>query len=169
MLTKEMQQWLTDNRETYEFYLMHAAFHDPLWRMKMMNTPVTPDDFWREEYALVMGGLIYAQQILSGLGQEVPAPPGEEFMKTYISVAARQLGAERDAVDGALRLVTSLGDPRYREHHYCVAPYFPAWFSSRRAKRVVKEFVKVDIPDVAAQVALMQQQLDAANAAAGVS
>ena len=27
-LTQEMLQWLTDNREDYEFYMLHAMLHD---------------------------------------------------------------------------------------------------------------------------------------------
>ena len=46
-----MLQWLSDNREDYEFYLLHAMMHDPLRRITLLSVPVTPDDFRREAVA----------------------------------------------------------------------------------------------------------------------
>ena len=57
-ITPEMKQWLTNNREDYEFYMLHALLHNQLLRSALLTTPIIPDDFRREEYSLIVGALI---------------------------------------------------------------------------------------------------------------
>lgn len=164
-LTPEMQQWLTDNREDYEFYLLHAMMHDPLKRISMLSVPVSPDDFRREEYALVVGALHAASKIMGVIGQTVPNPPTPEWLRTYVESAAREEGSDDETVDDAMKLVKELQNPAFKDQHYCVNPYFEAWYGSQRAKRAARELNKVDIPNVHEQLGNVQQALAAASQA----
>lgn len=164
-LTDDMRQWLTDNRDDYEFYLLHAMLHDKLRRISMLGVPVTPDDFSREEYALVVRALSVSSRIMGMIGKDLPEPPTVEFLRTYIESAARAEGLDDDAVAGALQLVGSLQDPSYSEQHYCVGPYFQAWYGSVRAKKAAMEIRRVDVPDVVGQIGKMQDALMRASQA----
>lgn len=165
MITPEMRQWLTDNRETYEFYMLHMALHDPLWRLKMIGTPVLPADFRREEYCLVMGGIIGATKLLGLLDHEMPVPPSSEFLSTYIEVVARELGSDTEEIRGALALVDEMQDPSYKEMYYCVPVYYETWYGAGRSKRVARKFMEVDMPDVHEQIGVLQKALAAAQSA----
>ena len=159
----EMQTWLTDNREDYEFYLLHAMMHDPLKRISLISVPVIPDDFRREEYALVIGAIITASKILSVIGKTLPTPPTEEFLRTYVESASREEASDDDVVADAMKLVKELQDPSYKDEHYCISPYFEAWYGSVRAKKAAREFMKVDIPDVIGILENVHTALDAAK------
>ena len=164
--TPEMREWLTSNCKDYELYMMHMAFHDQLWRLKMIGTPVTPDDFRRESYALVMGALIGATKVLGVLNHELPTPPSREFMRTYIEVVAREFGSDDEEITEALNLVSRLQDEKYKEMHYCVGPYFEGWYGSIRSKRAAKELMKVDVPDVPGAIEDIENALANAREAA---
>lgn len=166
-ITNEMRQWLTENRETYEFYLLHSAMHNPEWRMRMLSTPVTPDDFWREEYAIVMGALVYAAKIVGAMEIQMPCPPSVDWMSTYINQSAKDEAADDETIRGAMGLMAELQDPKYSEMFYTVGPYFKAWYGSVRAKKAAREINKYDIPDVIGQVAIIEQALSSAEQAAG--
>ena len=161
-----MLAWLTDNREDYEFYMLHAMLHDPLRRISLLTVPVTPDDFRREEYALVIQAITIASKVMGVIGQSLPNPPTVEFLRTYIESAAKEAGSDDDIIDDAMRLVGALQDPSFVAQHYCVAPYFEAWYGSARAKRAARELQKVDIPDVHEQLGNIQKALASASQAA---
>lgn len=165
-LTPEMLQWLTDNRDDYEFYLLHSMFHDPLRRMAMLAVPLTPEDFVREEYAIVLRALSVAHKVVGVIGHSLPCPPTEEFLRTYVDSAARIEGSDDETVAGAMKLVRNLQDPSYSDQHYCVSPYFEAWYGAVRAKKAARELQKVTIPDVRAQLSVIQTALSAAAQAA---
>lgn len=166
-ITPEMLQWLTDNRDDYEFYLLHSMFHDPLRRLSMIAVPLTPEDFERrEEYSLVVRALLAATKIMGAIGQSLPCPPTEEFLRTYVDSAARIEGSDAESVADAMKLVRLLQDPKYSEQHYCVGPYFEAWYGAVRAKKAARELQKVTIPDVRAQLGIMHQALSSAATAA---
>lgn len=165
--TPEMQQWLTDNRDDYEFYMLHAILHDPLRRSALLQAPLLPDDFTREEYAVVIGGLRGAVEIMRVIGGSVPCPPTSEWLRTYISSAARKEGSDDEMVGIAMRLVTELGKPEYAQAaRDCVAPYFPAWYSAVRAKKAARALQRDIIPDVRG---ILDNLEDALAAAAEVS
>ena len=164
--TREMQQWLTDNREDYEFYLLHSMMHDPLWRIAILSVPVTPDDFRREEYSIVIGALTTASKIMGVIGHVLPNPPTVEFLRTFVETASREEGSDDQTTKDALQLVKELQDPSFESMHYCVAPYFEAWYGSQRAKKAARELQKVDVPNVPLQVSNIQQALAAAAHAA---
>lgn len=161
-----MQQWLTDNREDYEFYLLHAMLHDFEWRCTALAVPVTEADFQREEYALVTAAISSATKVMRVIGGKVETPPAPEFLRTYLESAAREFGADEIAVGDAIRLVQEMQDPTYTEQHYCIRPYFQAWYSSQRAKKITRKIQMQDIPDVQGAVALVQTALSAAGEAA---
>ena len=164
-LTPEMLQWLTDNREDYEFYLLHAAMHDYVWRCTMLIVPVTPDDFRREEYALVMGAIINATKVITRIGGVVDTPPTTEFLRTYLNSAAREEGSDDETVESAMTLLRELQNPVYSKEHYCVRPYFEAWYGSQRAKKAARRLQMEDVPDVHESVTVVQMALAAAAAA----
>lgn len=165
-LNAEMTEWLLRNMADYEFYMMHAIFHDPLYRSSLLATPLTPADFLNEEYAIVVGGLITAQNIMRRLGKDAPYPPTPEYMKTYVNLAAREEGSDDEVVDGAMKLVETLQDPSFKDQHYCVNMYFEAWYSTMRAKKVARLLQQPSIPDVRGAVAAMQNAMAAAAQAA---
>ncbi len=162
-LTPDMLQWLTDNREDYEFYMLHAMLHDPLRRLNLLSVPVTPDDFRREEYAIVLRALTAAATIMGSIGQQLPVPPPLEFLRTYIESAAKIEGSDDEVVSDAMKLLRELQNPSFNDQHYCVSPYFEAWYGSVRAKKAARELQKVDIPDVHAQLGNVQKALAAAQ------
>ena len=164
-LTAEMLQWLSDNREDYEFYLLHAMMHDPLRRITLLSVPVTPDDFRREEYAVVITAITIATKVMGVIGQSLTNPPTEEFMRTYVDSAIRADGLDDDVTRDAMNLVRELQDPTFTEQHYCVSPYFEAWYGAARSKKAARELMKVDIPDVHLQLSNVQQALSAASQA----
>jgi hypothetical protein len=164
-LSPEMLQWLTDNREDYEFYMLHAMMWDPLRRISLLNVPVTPDDFRRDEYAIVIRALSGASKIMGIIGQTLSNPPTVEFLKTYVESAAREEGATEEVIQAAMTLVKQLQDSSFCEQHYCVMPYFEAWYGAARAKKAARELQKVDIPDVYAQLGNVQRALSAASQA----
>lgn len=160
----EMLQWLTDNRDDYEFYLLHSMFHDPLRRLSMIAVPLTPEDFERrEEYSLVVRALLAATKIMGAIGQSLPCPPTEEFLRTYVDSAARIEGSDAESVADAMKLVRLLQDPKYSEQHYCVGPYFEAWYGAVRAKKAARELQKETIPDVRAILQVLETNLAAAR------
>lgn len=161
--TPEMLQWLTDNREDYEFYMLHAMMHDPLRRITLLSVPVTPDDFRREEYSIVIRALYVATKVMGVIGQSLTNPPTEEFLRTYVDSAVRQAGMDDDVEREAMRLVRALQDPSFSEQHYCVSPYFEAWYGSARSKKAARELIKVDIPDVRGILEKLQTDLAAAS------
>lgn len=165
-LNPEMRQWLIDNRKDYEFYMLHAILHDPLMRAQLMGTPLTMDDFQDEHMALIIGAMANATKIMRIVGKEVPAPPSPEFMRTYIESAARVEASDDEVIDEAMGLLKELQNPSYREQHYCVMPYFAAWYSSGRAKRAARKLQMESIPDVAEAVTLIQNAMASAYQAA---
>jgi len=168
-MNDEMRKWLEHNRETYEFYLLHAMLHDPLRRVSMLTVPVETKDFPREEYGLVADALARASKLTHILGIPMPAPPSREFLSTYIESAARDTGADEDIVREALKLVDALQDQSYSAQHYCVSPYFEAWYGSARAKRVARVITRDEIPDIHSAMASVQRSLAAAATAAAAA
>ena len=165
-MNQEMRDWLAQNNETYEFYLMHAIMHDPLKRMSLINTPLEPDDFSREPYALLIKALSMALHITSLIDSDLPYPPTVEFMKTYVASAGEKLGAEDTEMADCLNLVAALQDPSYKEMHYVVGPYFSAWYSSGRAKRSARKDIQMQkVPDVGQHVQVVQEAVAAAERA----
>jgi len=158
-----MVQWLSDNREDYEFYMLHAMMHDPLRRISLLSVPVTPDDFRREEYALVVRALGAASKIMGVIGQTLPNPPTEEFLRTYVESAAKEEASDDEIIADAMKLAEELQDPSYTDQHYCVSPYFEAWYGSARAKKAARELQKVGIPDVTGILEELQTALAAAS------
>jgi len=163
----EMSQWLSDNRDSYEFYLLHAILHDPLRRASLMSAPLIPEDFRKEEFGLVMGGMIKAVKVMQVIGGVVPAPPTAEWLRTYVETAANQEGAEEESIRAAMSVVASLQNPSFKEEHYTISPYFEAWYGGVRAKRSARRIQAADVPDVALE--LGQMQSDLANAAQAAS
>lgn len=164
-LTKEMAQWLQDNRDNYAFYLLHGMLHDPMLRASLLGVPVTPDDFDREEHALVIGSLINATKIANHLGTKVPCPPSYEFLRSYLEVAARTESADDEIVARAVKLIREMQDPSYTEQHYCIKPYFEAWYGSIRAKKAARRIQRDVVPDVHGQIGVMQDALASAREA----
>jgi hypothetical protein len=163
--TKEMTQWLSDNRDTYEFYLLHSMFHDPLLRASMLGVPVTPADFGLEEHSLAMGALINATKIANHLGKQVPCPPTYEFLRTYLEVAARTESSDDEIVGRAVKIIRELQDPAFTEQHYLVKPYFEAWYSGNRAKKAAKMIMRYPVPDVRGIMAGLEETLNRAGEA----
>lgn len=161
-LTKEMIQWLTDNRDTYAFYLLHAMMHNPMVRAAMLGVPVTPDDFELEEQALVCGALTNATKIMNAIGHKVPSPPSYEFLRSYLEVAARTESSDDDTVKRAIALIRELQDESFIEQHYCIKPYFEAWYSGIRAKKAARRIQRDVIPDVHLQIGEMQRAINSA-------
>ena len=161
-MTSDMRQWLRDNRETFEFYMLHALMHDPIRRMALLNTPLLGTDFRREHYGLVVDALSRATKIMRIIGNEVPVPPSPEFLRTYVESAAKAEASDEDEIDEAMRLVRALQDPSYKEMHYCVDPYFEAWYGSARAKQAARDIQMEDIPDVQKALTKVQQALSSA-------
>ncbi|MBP9224442.1 MAG: AAA family ATPase [Verrucomicrobiales bacterium] len=166
-LTQEMLQWLTDNREDYEFYMLHAMLHDPLRRLNLLSVPVTPDDFRREEYALVIRAITVASKVMGMIGQSLPNPPTVEFLRTYVDCAAKEEASDDEVIDDTMKLLKELQDPSFGAQHYCVEPYFEAWYGSARAKKAARELQKVDIPDVRGILEKLEITLAAASALSG--
>jgi len=162
-MTPDMQKWLIDNREAYEFTLLHMMMHDKLARMEFLSTPVTPQDFIREDYATVVGALTIMHKLLSYMGKDIPVPPSTEFMRSYIETAAKTEGSDDDMIAETMRLVELLQDPKHTELHYYVKPYFEAWYGSVRAKKAARALQMESIPDVALRVSEIQKALHAAH------
>ena len=165
--TKDMQQWLADNRDTFAFYVLHAMLHDPLMRAAMLGVPVTDDDFEREEHSLIVAALTSAVKIMHVIGHQVPCPPTYEFLRTYLEVAAKTESSDDQIVAIAVKLVKELQDPSFCAQHYCIRPYFEAWYGSIRAKKVALVLRRDVIPDVPGQIVEMQRALFAARQLAG--
>jgi len=161
-LTPEMLQWLSDNREDYEFYLLHAMMHDYVWRCTMITTPLLPEDFRREEYALVLGAIINATKVVERLGGKVATPPAPEFLRTYLNSAAMEEGSDEEMINTAMQLLKELQNPDYKTQHYCVRPYFEAWYGSERAKKAARRIQMENVPDVHAAMGQVQSALSAA-------
>ena len=87
-LTKEQETWLTNSREAYEFYLLHAILHDPLRRSSMLAVPLLPGDFQKEEAELIMHALIHAVKVMRACNLPMPSPPTMEFLKSYMESAS---------------------------------------------------------------------------------
>jgi hypothetical protein len=159
--TPEMVQWLTDNRDDYEFYLVHAMLHDPLQRAALLGVPVTPEDFRREEYSVLVRAVTGAHRIMGVLGGSLPSPPTAEFLKTYIESAARVEGSDDEMVRSTMALAASLEDPSYTAQHYCINPYLSAWYGAARAKQAARELQKVPIPNVSEIIQKLETELAA--------
>ena len=164
-LPKDMQQWLADNRDTFAFYVLHAMLHDPLMRAAMLSVPVTDDDFEREEHSLIVAALTSAVKIMHVIGHQVPCPPTYEFLRTYLEVAAKTESSDDEIVAIAVKLVKELQDPSFCEQHYCIKPYFEAWYSSIRAKKVALVLRRDVIPDVRGSIAVLEDALASADKA----
>lgn len=158
----EMRQWLTTNRESYEFYLLHGVFHDPLLRSAIMAAPLSPDDFRRESYAVVVSALIKAISIASRIGRAVEFPPKPEFLRTYVESAARELASPSEDVEEALQLIRELQNESFKSEHYCVSPFFEDWYSAGRSKRAARRLQLEDIPDVKGTLDEMQRAISSA-------
>jgi hypothetical protein len=164
-LTKEMKQWLADNRETFAFYLLHAMFHNPLMRAAMLGVPVTPDDFDKEEHSLVVGALINATKIMHVIGHQVPCPPTYEFLRSYLEVAARTESSDDEIVARAVKIIRELQDPVYSEQHYCIKPYFEAWYGTNRGKKAARRIQRDVVPDLRGALAELEDMLTKARGA----
>lgn len=161
--TPEMKQWLQDNQERFEFYLLHGMVHDPLRRAAMLMVPVTPEDFRREEYGLVLEALAGAVTVARMMGYTVPTPPDPEYLRTHLEVAVRATNPPDEVVDDAMKLIRELEDPSYTPLHHCIPHYFEAWYGSSRAKKAAREINRVDLPDVRGIFAELKEALTAAS------
>jgi hypothetical protein len=161
-ITDEMKQWLADNRDTYAFYLLHAMMHDPLMRAAMLSVPVTDDDFEREEHSLIVAALTSAVKIMHVIGHQVPCPPTYEFLRTYLEVAAKTESSDDEIIARAVNLIKEMQNPSFCAQHYCIRPYFEAWYGSIRAKKAALVLRRDVIPDVPGQIVEMQRSLSAA-------
>ena len=162
-LNEEMKQWLSTNREDYEFYLLHALLHDQHHRSNLLSTQISPLDFWNEQYALVLSAMIKKSEIMTATGHEVPFPPSPESLRTYVEVAVLEEGSDRDLIEETIDLLRELQKPRYTDMHYCVRPYFYAWYSSVRAKRATRVINREILPDVRSILDNLNMELDAAS------
>jgi hypothetical protein len=165
VLTPEMATWLTNSRETYEFYLLHSILHDPLRRSTMLAVPVNPDDFAKEVYELAMAAIVTAHKVTRAMGIKFPDVPTPGFMQSYVESACRTAGADRDDTADTLALMVELCDPKYKEQWYCVPHYFEAWYGSVQGKRIARKIQMADIPDMAAAVTQVQRSMAAASSA----
>ena len=166
-ITDDMKQWLADNRGTFAFYLLHAMFHDPLMRAAMLSVPVTPEDFECEEHEMIAAALTSAVKIMHVIGHQVPCPPTYEFLRTYLEVAAKTNSSDDEIIARAVKTIKDLQDPSYCAQHYCIKPYFEAWYGSIRAKKAALMLRRDVIPDVPEQIREMQRALFAARQFAG--
>lgn len=92
----------------------------------------------------------------------MPTPPTPEFLKTYLVVAARRQSADDETLAAAAQLVIELQSPEYKEQHYCIKPYFDAWYRGGRAKKAARLIARDVIPDVRARLGEMNAALNAA-------
>ena len=166
-LNDEMKQWLADNRDTYAFYLLHAMMHDPLMRAAMLSVPVTPEDFEKEEHELIAAALTSAVKIMHIIGHQGPCPPSYEFLRTYQEVAAKTISCDDEIVGRAVALIKELQNPSFCAQHYCIRPYFEAWYGSIRAKKAALIIRRDVIPDVSGQVGEIKRAFFAARQFAG--
>jgi len=162
-MDNEMEQWLTNNSDHYEFYLLHAMMHDQNQRADLLNVPVIPDDFRQEPFALVIQALITAVKIADAVGISLESPPSLEFLRTYVKSVAAQEGVEDEDVTSAMMLIEKLQDPKYSENHYLIKIYFEAWYSTKHAKRIARVVLSMVLPDVRGASESIEEALTAAS------
>lgn len=166
-LTPEMHQWLTDNDEDYELFLVHGMMHDPQLRAPLLSAPVLETDFRRGHYALVVEAISRAVEIMAEIGETLDCPPSPEFLRPYVESASRKIGSDDKDVEMAMKLLHELQDPKFMDQHYCIKPFFEAWYGSVRAKQAAKDIQMMKIPDVHGAVDKIQVALDAASEVVG--
>ncbi len=167
ILTPEMSAWLIANRKDYEFYLLHAIFHDPLKRAAMLRVPLSMEDFSTEEHALIITAMVMAHDVMQSMGLTVSYPPSAESFKGYMVTAASKSDFDEDAVENATKVVEMLVNPSYKEMWHCVDPYFPTWLNTARAKVMARKIAMAPLTDATAVMQKLQQNIAAAAAATG--
>lgn len=160
-----MSAWLIANRKDYEFYLLHAIFHDQLKRTAMLRLPLDAEDFSTEEHALIITSMTMATNVMQTMGLSVAYPPSPEAFKGYMVAAAAKSDFDEDAVKNAEKIVAKLVDPSYKDLWHCVDPYFPTWLNTARAKVLARKIAMSPLTDATAVMQKLQQNIAAAAAA----
>jgi len=160
-----MQQWLVENRESYEFFLLHAILHDPMRRSSLLGLPLIPEDFIKDESALLLHAITTAISVTRAIGTELEFPPTREFMKSYVNASTSSLGLLDEDYNLCMELLQTMMDPSHKEQYYCIDPYLTAWYSSIRAKRAANSIQRDVIPNVREQIQIMQTAINASEQA----
>ena len=160
-----MNTWLASNQDSYEFYLLHAMFNDPLFRGSMLGVPLEGDDFGKDEHELLLMALKLAVKISAATGEDLGFPPDSEWMKTCIRTAWESATLEKDTMLNAIDMLGPLSAPVYQAQWVHVNPFFEAWLTTSRLKRYARKAQMSKVADSAAFVTLMQKDINAAHAA----
>lgn len=160
--SEDMRQWLSANKDDYELFLLHALLHTPQFRLTLLSL-ITPDDFAREEYALVVGAMTTMSKVMHAVGKKIQSPPSPESMRTYIKAANENEGFDDETIQTTIELIQQLQDTSLKEMHYCISPYFEAWYGSIKAKKAARRIMKYYIPDVKSELELLQNDIHKAS------
>lgn len=164
-LTPEMSAWLIANRKDYEFYLLHAVFHDPLKRSAMLSVPLGAEDFSTEEHALIVTALVMACSVMQAMNLSVAFPPSAESFRGYMVTAASKSDFDEEALGNAEKVVAMLISPSFKEMWHCVDPYFPTWLNTARTKLLARKVTMSPLTDATALMQQIQHNLAAAATA----
>ena len=164
-LNPEMQQWLSANGETYEFYLLHALYNDPVRRSSLLGFPLEPKDFAKDEHLVLMAAFKHAHRVMNVIGVPLPNPLTLDFMKSYINSATRSEEMDLETQQGAEDLMAELSNPDHASQWYCIEPYFEPWITTIRGKRYARQVQMASVADMPAVVAMVQRDIAAAASA----
>lgn len=147
-MTDEMREWLRHNRLHFQFYLLHAIFHDLSWRSKILSMPLVSEAFETPGHDLLSVAITNAVKIARSTGMIVPVPPSVAYLKTHLETAARSEGFENWELELAEEVTGQLQDPSYKMHHECIPHYLEAWYGSAHAKRIARKLLQIPIPNL---------------------
>lgn len=160
-----MQQWLSANKDSYEFYVLHALYNDPVRRLSLLGFPLEPSDFSKDEHLVLMAAFKHAHRVMSVMGNSLPSPITLDFMRSYINSATRSEDMDKETQAAAEALMVELENPAHSSQWYCIEPYFEAWITTVRGKRYARAVQMSPVADMPAMVAMVQRDIAAAAAA----
>jgi hypothetical protein len=156
-----MHDWLASNRDTYEFYLLHAMLHDTVRRSALLTLPLEPDDFGKDEHMVMMSAIKMSANICSTINHPFPSPPTFEWLSSYVTAAANKEGMDRDTQESALDVLRMLIDPIHSAQWVHINPYLHAWLTTRRGKRYAMRIQMANVADVEGMVTMVQRDIAA--------
>lgn len=160
-LDAEMTAWLTANKDSYEFFLLHAMLHNSLRRSTLLSIPIEPDDFGKEEHVLIMTAIKQAVKICTMTNTVMPFPPDRAWMSTFVNSAAHKEGMDTTVTDSAIALLEPLLDPVYSTQWEHINTYLEAWLTTARGRQMARRILMAPVADMESVVSRVQRDIGA--------
>lgn len=160
-----MEAWLSTNRGSYEWYLLHAMLHDRSRALKMLTVPLMPSDFSDEPQA-VMYSAIRSMHSLAPVTSTELYPPDFLALLDALNTACTQEACGPEVLEACVKQAAKLMAREHMERRWSVIDaYFETWLTSHRAKVLSRQAQISKLPNSEEMIRRMQSDLAAARAA----